>query len=69
MLCKSCYVPLSSVEMGDYITLEDGTKVPETFCRQCVKKYVDRVDDLDSREYQFEHITEHWSSDFTTYNE
>ena len=69
MLCNSCGVPLTSYEMGDFILLEDGTKVPETFCRRCVKEYVTEVDDLNTKEYQFEHLTDMFYGEFITYSE
>jgi len=69
MRCTSCNDRLSQHEMLREIILEDGSKAPETFCRACLTKYVAHVDDLDYREYAFEHKTEHINNHFTIYRE
>lgn len=58
--CCSCDQPLLSGELIREITLEDDTEleIHDTFCNKCLECYVYNVDQLDSREYAFEHITE-----------
>jgi hypothetical protein len=72
--CESCGVPLLPRELFRKIELEDGTEVEiqDNFCNRCLEHYVYRVDDLDYREYAFEHLTENVlfeNTSFTTYKE
>jgi hypothetical protein len=68
-VCASCGDPMTPFEMSKEIELEDGTKVPETFCSECLGKYVHNVEDLETKEYAFQYITDVFNTIFTKYEE
>ena len=74
MRCISCSKPLSPKELFRKVELEDGSfkEILDDFCNTCLNSYVKNIDNLDSREYAFEHVTEYdfsGRSDFAKYSE
>lgn len=69
MRCKSCDRILSSYELGLKIELPDGSVVDEEFCRSCINQYVYRVDELDTHEHQYQHLTDARYKNFKNYEE
>ena len=68
-ICSSCGDIMSSYEMLREIELEDGTKVPESFCTDCLGRYVHNVEDLDIKDYAFGYITDSFNIKFDKYEE
>ena len=67
--CPSCNRVMDEFEMSRKITLEDGTEIPEEFCTSCTDKYVYNADELDTKTYAFEHLTEVLYEKFTKFEE
>lgn len=67
--CPSCDRILDEWELSREITLEDGKKVPEEFCTSCLDRYICHPDELDTKTYAFEHLTEILYDNFAKYEE
>jgi hypothetical protein len=58
-------------EIEKEIKIPEGEpiKIIETFCTDCLGKYVHNVEDLVTKEYAFEYMTELFNNNFTKYEE
>ena len=58
--CDSCGVLLDAHEMFRMVEIEDGTKIEiqDNMCNNCIHQYVYAADELPTKDYQHQHITE-----------
>lgn len=58
--CESCGRPLTGSELFRKVELEDGStkEIIDYICNSCLSTYVRNVDELETKDYAFQHLTE-----------